>query len=121
MNKHIKRIPLYALALVVLSFLIIWGAALLKCEYLTNRYYDEFEFAYKNNTMISEPKYFKVLSCNEDAAEVYYVSDDCGDVLTFENQNGNWVETRWNTVWSKQGSASSAVWPYWWQYFITGF
>jgi hypothetical protein len=87
---------------------------------LTNQYHDEFELAYQNNPMITDVKYFKVLNCDGNTAEVYYVSDICGDVLEFVNQNGNWVETSWRTIWSKYGSASDYVWPYWWQLFITG-
>lgn len=121
MNKHIKRIPLYAVVSIIFVFLIVWVAALLKCEYLTNKYYDEFEFAYRSNTMVNDIEYFKVLKCDGSTAEVYYVSDGCGDVLTFENQNRNWVETHWRTIWSKNGSASDSVWPYWWQHLITGF
>ncbi len=121
MNKHVKRIPIYAAALVIVLFLIGWGISLLKCELLTHNYYDEFELAYQNNTMITNVEYFKVLNCDGNTAEVYYVSDDCGDVLEFVNQNGNWIETQWRTIWSNSGTASDCVWPYWWHLFFSGF
>ena len=121
MNKHIKRIPLYLLASVVVIFLVVWGAALIKCEVLTHRYNDAFATAHQGNPMIGDVRYFKVLSCDEESAEVYYVTDVCGHVLTFRNRNGIWTETNWRTVWSKVGSASDIVWPYWTQRFVTGF
>ena len=71
--------------------------------------------------MIPKAKWFKVLNCDGNTAEVYYVSDQCGNVLEFVNKSGNWVETRWRIIWSKSGSASDSVWPYWWQHFIPGF
>ena len=120
MNKHVKRIPIYAAIAMVAVFLIVWVASIVKCEILTHKYYDEFKAAYKSNSMITDVKYFKVLSCDEEKAEVYYVSDTCGDVLVFKNKNGSWKEIGWRTVWSKVGSASGVVWPYLWQFFITG-
>ena len=109
MKKHIKRIPLYTVALVAALFLIVWGVSLLKCEFLTHKYHDEFEFAYQSNTMITSIAYFKVLKCDGNIAEVYYVSDNCGDVLTFVNRNGNWVEVGWKTIWSKLPSPTKEV------------
>ena len=35
-------------------------------------------------------------------------------MLNFELQDGVWVETHWDTVWSRSGSADGIVWPYWW-------
>ena len=119
MKKHIKQISLYIIASTFVLFLVIWGTALLKCEILTHKYYNEFEFTYQNNTMLTDVKYFKVLSCDEKSAEVYYISDSTGDILEFKNQGGIWVENEWNTIWSKNGSASNIVWPYLWHIFIT--
>ena len=121
MKRYLKRFLIYTLLFVVALFLVVWGMSLLKCEYLTRKYYADFEFAYQNNTIIGDIEYFKVLRCDKSRAEVYYVSDNCGDVLTFAYRDGSWVETNWRTVWSKTGSASDSVWPYWWQHFITGF
>lgn len=120
MNKHIKRIPLYAVAVIIAVFLLIWIAALIRCEVLTYKHYDEFAYAYQSNPMIGDVKYFKVLRCDGDVAEVYYVSAGTGDVLTFIKQNETWKEVRWETIWSKGGSASEVIWPYWTQFFVTG-
>ncbi len=120
MKKHIKRLPLYIVTGIVAILLIIWCASLIKCEVLTSKYFDDFEYAYKSNKMIDNVEYFKVLKCDGETAEVYYVSDTNGDILKFKKQDNAWVETEWETVWSKNGSASDVVWPYWWQFFITG-
>lgn len=85
---------------------------MLKCDILTSKYEEDFEFAYQQNSMISDVIYFKVLSCDGEAARVYYVSKTNGDVLTFEKRDGEWTETYWETIWSTVGSASDYVWPY---------
>lgn len=123
MNKQVKRLPIYIISALIAIFLIVWTISLIKCEVLTNKYYEDFKSAYQGNTMLEETEYFKVLKCNGKTAEVYYVSkgNTSGDVLEFQMHNGAWVETNWRTIWSKSGSASGAVWPYWWQFFVTGF
>lgn len=118
-----KRKALYLILIAVAAFAAVWGFSLIKCEILTAKYYNDFEYAYVENTMLEEIEYFKVLSCDGESAEVYYVSKNKtdGNILTFARQGDDWVETEWKTVWSKTGSASGAVWPYWWQIFVTGF
>ena len=121
MKKHIKRLPLYIPLAIVLLFLVVWGASLLKCEILTNRYHDELEYAHVENTMIGKINSFKVLKCDGETAEVYYVCDNntVGNVLEYQKENGEWKEIGWNTIWSKQGSADEMLWPYWWHtYFV---
>lgn len=76
MKKHIKRLPLYIPLVIVLVFFVVWGAALLKCEILTDKYYDELEYAHIKNTMIGKINSFKVLDCDGKTAEVYYVCDN---------------------------------------------
>lgn len=120
MNKHIKRISVYAVIAIVACILVVWLVSLIKCECLTYKYRAEFEGAYESNPMITDVKYFKVLNCDGELAEVYYISEDCGDVLVFKNINGSWEEIGWRTVWSKRGSASDVMWPYLWWSSITG-
>lgn len=122
LKKYVKIIFLVILGLAV----IIQAAALIKCEILTRRYCSDFEYAYKNNTMLADEEYdFKVLDCDGANARVYYVSKGKTDahVLTFEkrNANANWVETKWETIWSTSGSASEVIWPYWWHFIYGGF
>ena len=118
MMKRILKIVLIA----IIILLLLWGFALVKCEILTHIYYDDFEQAYAQNTMIGEIEYFKVLKCNGNIAEVYYVGEgmSMGNVLTFENNNGIWSETSWNTIWSTSGSASDVIYPYWWHFIYGG-
>lgn len=119
MKKQFPK-PLIVIAVILALFLIVWIASLIKCEVLTNKYFDDFALAYQDNGWIDDVTYFKVLRCDGETAEVYYVSADIGLVLEFQNQNGSWAETTWYCVWSSHGSASEFVWPYWWQIFITG-
>lgn len=100
---------------VILSLGIIWLAAFLKCEILTHQYGGEFAETYRENTMLCEPEYWKVLEYNEDFARVYYVGEGrCyGNILRFKKVNGTWKYDLWEaTVWSKTGSADGYVWPY---------
>ena len=115
---------LKAFLIVIITFLVIWIGALLKCEYLTQKYYDDFKYAYTSNTMLGDMEYFKVLSCDGKYAEVYYVGKDmsCGNVLTFLKDKNKWHYDSWqNTIWSVGGSASETIWPYWWHFVYGGF
>ena len=114
-----KKILCIALAV----FLLLWIGSLVKCELLTKEYYNDFEYAYVVGTTIGDIGYFKVLSCDDQTAEVYYVGHDYagGDVLSFEKTAGEWVMTNWHTVWSDTGSASDVIWPYWWHFIYGGF
>ena len=78
MNKLIKRIPTYLIIAIVAVFLIIWLGSLIKCEILTNKYYDDFSMAYQSNTWITDIECFKVLKCDGETAEVYYVTEGKG-------------------------------------------
>ena len=115
MKKHIKRLPLYIPLAIILVFFIVWGASLIKCEILTNKYSEELEYAHTENTMLGKIEFFKILECNGEKAKVYYVCDNntVGHVLEFEKQNDAWKESNWETIWSKQGSADEMIWPYW--------
>ena len=118
-----KRFFLITTAVIVLIPLLVWGGSLLKCEILTAKYYDDFKTAHLRNTMLREElEYFKVLRCDGDTAEVYYVGKGMtgGNVLTFEKQAGVWVETYWETIWSDGGSASDVIYPYWWHFIYGG-
>ena len=114
MKKRLTRIIVIA-AIVIPA--VFWVSALIKCEILTQKYYDDFEQAYTQNTMLGEMEYFKVLSCDGNTAEVYYVSKGMTDanVLTFI-YNGEWQEISWKTIWSTSGSASDVIYPYWWHF-----
>ena len=109
--------------LFILMPIFVWGASLLKCEILTFKYGGEFKIIYKENTMLGNIDYFKVLNYSDDVARVYYVSENKagGDVLTFEKIDGKWFYNgQWQTIWSKTGSASNVVWPYWWHFIYGG-
>jgi len=116
-----KLFPVTVISVIAIAA-VIWVSSLIKCEVLTRKYFDDFEMAYTQNTMLGEMEYFKVLNCDGDTADVYYVSKGMTDanVLTFENNDGTWEEISWRTVWSTSGSASEVVYPYWWHFIYGG-
>ena len=117
-----KKTILCILLIALLIPALVWVVSLIKCEILTQKYYDDFQYAYTSNTMLGQMEYFKVLRCDETSAEVYYVSKGMtgGDVLCFERIDGTWTQVSWNTVWSSSGSASDVIYPYWWHFIYGG-
>ena len=112
-----------ALVIAILAIpIVIWMSSLIKCEILTQKYHDDFKRAYTQNTMLGEMEYFKVMSCDGNTAEVYYVSKGMADanVLTFQYTGGVWQEKSWKTIWSTSGSASEVIYPYWWHFIYGG-
>lgn len=90
---------------------------------LTLMHGSEFENNYRENTMIGEIDYLKVLNYSDNFARVYYVSANrsSASILTFKKQDGNWSYEAWErVVWSSTGSASDVIWPYWWHFIYGG-
>ena len=117
-----KNSILLIVAVAIMLPVAFWVTTLIKCEILTQKYYDDFKQAYTQNTMLGEMEFFKVLTCDENTAEVYYISKGMtgADVLTFSNNNGIWIQTSWKTIWSTSGSASDIIYPYWWHFIYGG-
>ncbi len=123
-----NKIKYFILGIMV-CLIFVWLGSLIKCEVLTYKHYDEFKDAYKQNTMLSDMEYFKVLSYSPyrtySFAQVYYVSkgNTAGNVLTFKfNYDTDlWEEISWSTIWSTTGSASEVIYPYWWHFIYVGF
>lgn len=109
-----KKRGIWILCAVVLLCLAAWGLSILRCEILTVRHGSEFDNAWKRDTMLIDPAYWKVLDYSESAASVYFVAPDKkgGAVLRFEKQEGNWVLSDWGPYWSATGSADDIIWPY---------
>ncbi len=72
--------------------------------------------------MIGDIDYLRVLDYSDEFARVYYVSKNkaVGDVVAFEKKDDDWLYSRWDTIWSDTGSASSVIWPYWWHFLYGG-
>lgn len=117
-----KKTVLRILLIAVLIPALVWVGSLIKCEILTQKYYDDFRYAYAASTMLGQMEYFKVLRCDDSTAEVYYVGKgmSSGDVLCFERIDGTWTQVTWDTVWSDSGSASDVIYPYWWHFIYGG-
>ncbi len=100
--------------IILLICLAVLFSPYLKVEYLTWRYGDEFTDGYKQTNMIDEVTFLKVMKYSETSAQVYYVDRryEVTDLLTFSKQDGQWVMDRWETIWSRSGSADGFIWPY---------
>jgi hypothetical protein len=100
----------------VVSF---WGFSILKCEILTIKYGKEF-YGLEVEETENKAETMKVLKYNDNLAQVYYKNyypsrdNVIGTVFTFRRQDRKWIQTEWETKWSKGGSADERVWPYFW-------
>lgn len=105
----------------IVWFLVIWLLSLGKCELFTLLHGNEFANAYKENSMLGDMAYWKVLDYSQNNARVYYVSSGLtdGDILCFTKENGKWESNKWITVWSTSGNADNTIWPYWWHFFYS--
>ena len=109
--KILKKI----IIVLILCVIAIWGFSITYCEILTHFHGKEFAAVYRENTMMGEIDYLKVLDYSDATARVYYVSRNRsgGDILVFVKKDGQWKYEKWEkTVWSKTGSADSFMWPY---------
>ena len=97
---------------IFLLFFILWIISYTKNEILTIKYGTEFVDLYKMTNMIDAVDNLKVLFYSNGIAHVYYFDNHSGNILEFININDKWEITKWNTVWSKMGSADNFIWPY---------
>ncbi len=108
------------ISVILVIIFIVWGIPMIKCEYLTARYGHEFDLAAipEENSMLSEPDWFRILSYNDEYTEIYYISEGfrLGSILSFKKVNGEWkYDSPANTIWTALGgSADNDVWPYFW-------
>ena len=115
MKKFLK-----ARYIILLIVFVFWGIPFLKCEFLTLMHAREFDFGQdiEDNTMLtSEPEWFRIMSYNDELAEIYYVDKDfsTGNILSFKKISGKWVFDGWTLRWTTLGgSADEFVWPYFW-------
>ncbi len=107
-----KKIVAALIAVPLLAALIVISFPYLKAEYLTAKYGSQFEDEYVQTHMLDYADYCKVLDCDGSYARVVYIEKGvCTNTLEFEYRGGDWVMTRWDTIWSSSGSADSLMWP----------
>ena len=104
----IKKVLICILTIVLFSLLF----PLFKNEILTLKYGSEFFGLQKATNMIDDVKYLKVLFYSKEIARVYYFDIYGGDIIEFIKQDNKWKMNKWDTVWSKAGSADNFEWPY---------
>lgn len=102
--------------LIVISIctLIILIVPYIRVEILTSKYGAEFSTLYKLSNMLDDIDYFKVIDYSSTSAQVYYVAKDkaAAHLFRFVRKDGQWILERWDTIWSKTGSADGFIWPY---------
>ena len=104
-----KKIISALLSVLVVAALIIVS---FPSEYLTAKYGSQFEGEYVQTHMLDYADYCKVLDCDGSHARVVYIEKGvCTNVLEFDYRGGDWVMSRWDTIWSSSGSADSLMWP----------
>ena len=112
---RLKPIIKFAVLVILVALLLIWMVDLVKCEYLSFRYSEQFESLYLEYTMFRTPKYIKVIDYTDTEATVYYISPKFGGNLVYykrKDVKSAWEFANWKTVWSSSGSADGIVWPY---------
>lgn len=99
---------------ITICILIILTVSYIKVEILTWKHGPEFKNAYILNNLTDEIDYFKVMDYSETSAQVYYVTKarSSGDLFRFARKDGHWVLEKWETIWSRTGSADDFIWPY---------
>lgn len=114
------KILLKLISVVLIIIFIAWGIPMIKCEYLTARYGNEFDLeeAYEKAGLIPKTQSFKVMSYEKESAELYCIGENysMGNVLTFKKIDGKWKYDKWREcVWTALGgSADGDIWPYFW-------
>ena len=106
------------LLIVIITFLIIWISALIKCEYLTHTYGEYHRDVIEKEYNIGDG-YFKVLEHNGEYTRIYCIIDNEYNKLAIEmliTHHDNKI-TNERAIWTTRGTADDAIWPYWWDFF----
>lgn len=110
--KLLKRLALLALC----AGLAFWLGSLAACEYDTWRYGGQFREVMVHDIggeRFLTDETLKVLQYGETQAEIYATGFGCGNLYWFKRAPGQeWVNTGWDTVWSRSGNADRYVFPY---------
>lgn len=110
-----KKKTLYFMFILFIVVSIVF-APYAKVEYLTYKYGPEFESLYKETHMIDGICVCKVYEYTETKAKIYYVESGrtFGALVKFikDENDDTWILDGWDAVWSKTGSASEFIWPY---------
>ena len=100
-------------------YAVYWGASILWCEHLTDKYSQNYVDKVLEDVEPERLHKFKVISCKHDYVKIYYVLNHYetmepayGFVAEFKNGERINPEVSDKCVWSSYGSADGFVWPY---------
>ena len=115
--KKIKKM----LLIITLIIFSIWLNDLLYVEYLTFKFADDFYTTINEEVDVEGRGYYKILNYRPHRyARIYCVINDehvkyaCELIIIKDEVVYN------DTVWSKSGSASEIIYPYWWHFIYGG-
>ena len=99
---------------ICMFFLLVVVFPYIKVELLTFFHGDEFPNIVEDIAMIDGMEYIKVMEYNDDKAEVLCVSGEhAATVLCrYEKKEDVWSLDGWECIWSRSGSASELIWPF---------
>ena len=118
--KYIRKAPL----ILLLGCLLIWAAAIIRCEFLTLQLSDKDIIirAIKNCIHTEDDINVKVLNKSTDSLELYcrqkdggkYVAGHVFTVAIDESKSEKYTVSLWDVIWVARGygNASELIWPY---------
>jgi len=110
----VKKVKKWIFLLAIILLIAVFPY--LRVEYLSYKHGHQFEELYKLTNMIDGICVVKVYEYSENYAKVYYVETGrlTGSFVYFyrDNERNKWLLDKWETVWSKKGSAEGFIWPY---------
>lgn len=110
-----KRV-LIRICAVVGVIAVLWCSLCLFYRIRTNLHFSEFSDPLSLDVpemAIEGFEGFRVMHYNAKEAEVYYYSDEHGEMITFSATDDGWTFAYWDTWWSRTGSAEDyLVFPY---------
>ncbi len=118
MKKTIKLASM-VLIFIIFVFVLCWGVSIIKCEYLTHKYAQEYERIVLDGCEPERLHKIKVLDCKDSYIRIYYVLDYYGttkpgygfvaEIKDGERMNPALAD---KCIWSNYGSADGYIWPY---------
>ena len=106
-----RKLVLFLVLVLIICVIIL---PYVRVEILTMLHKDEFATEYTQTNMVDDIEYLKVMEYSDQIAKVYYViqNHEGAELITFERREHIWTMVKWESVWSKTGSASEFIWPY---------
>lgn len=110
MKTFFKIIGIIILVSVFIYF-TCWSVSHLECEYLTNKYRDQFV----ELEGVKDASLFRIIYYTGEYAEIYVVNfkERNGMIHKYKKKDGKWEYFKMGEcIWADYGSADDTIWPY---------